>query len=227
MAQLFPKSANVHARVTILGLVVLICGAGWATSTIYWSPYTTEVDVPLQQPIPFSHKHHVTDDGIDCRYCHTSVEKSAFAGVPPTETCMTCHSQIWTDSPLLAPVRESYLTGRPIQWARVHDLPDFVYFNHSIHIKQGVSCVSCHGRVDEMPITRKKQALSMRWCLSCHRNPEKNMRPHEHVFDLAWKPETDEDRAKVVEETEGSRVVQAGTNQYHILGRFQMTNCST
>jgi len=116
MAQLFPKSANVHARVTILGLVVLICGAGWATSTIYWSPYTTEVDVPLQQPIPFSHKHHVTDDGIDCRYCHTSVEKSSFAGIPPTKTCMNCHQQIWVGSDLLAVVRDSYRTGESIPW---------------------------------------------------------------------------------------------------------------
>src|SRR5437660_2869412 len=142
-------------------------------------------NVTREQPVQLSHKHHVGDDGIDCRYCHTSVEKSAFAGVPPTETCMTCHSQIWTESPLLAPVRESYRTGRPIQWQRVHDLPDFVYFNHSIHIKKGIGCVSCHGRIDEMPITRKHQTLSMRWCLSCHRSPEKNMRPHEKVFDLA------------------------------------------
>src|SRR5881275_573745 len=114
MAQLFPKSANVHARVVIVAVVLLACGAGWATSVIYWSPYTTEVDVPLQQPIPFSHKHHVTDDGIDCRYCHASVEKSSFAGIPPTETCMTCHSKVWTNANLLQPIRTSWETNHPI-----------------------------------------------------------------------------------------------------------------
>src|SRR6184192_818667 len=161
MAQLFPKSANVHARVSILGVVLLVCGAGWATSTIYWSPYATEVDVPLQQPIPFSHKHHVTDDGIDCRYCHTSVEKSSFAGIPSTETCMTCHSQIWTDAPMLASVRESFFSDRPIVWNKVNKLPHFVYFNHSIHVKQGVGCVTCHGRLDEMAQVEKAQSLTM------------------------------------------------------------------
>src|SRR4029079_8489151 len=130
MAQLFPKSANVHARVVIVGIVLLACGAGWATSVIYWSPYTTEVDVPLQQPIPFSHKHHVSDDGIDCRYCHTSVEKSSFGGIPSTKICLTCHSQLFKTTPALAPLHESPQTGKPIEWVRVHDLPDFVYFDH-------------------------------------------------------------------------------------------------
>src|SRR5436189_5934930 len=192
MAQLFPKSANVHARVVIAGIVVLACGAGWATSTIYWSPYTTEVDVPLQQPIPFSHKHHVTDDGIDCRYCHTSVEKSSFAGIPSTETCMTCHSQIWTESPLLEPVRESYRTGRPIEWQRVHDLPDFVYFNHSIHIKKGVGCVSCHGRVDQMPLMYQQNSLLMEWCINCHKNPAPNLRPRSEVTTMGYRPAMDQ-----------------------------------
>src|SRR5205823_798821 len=155
MAQLFPKSANVHARVVIAGIVVLACGAGWATSTIYWSPYTTEVDVPLQQPIPFSHKHHVGDDGIDCRYCHTAVEKSAFAGIPSTEVCMTCHSQLWTEAPVLAPIRHSMATETRLRWNRVHDLPDFVFFSHSIHVQKGVGCFTCHGAVDEMPLTFK------------------------------------------------------------------------
>ena len=160
MAQLFPKSANVHARVLIAAILVLACGAGWAASIIYWSPYTTEVDVPLQQPVPFSHKHHVTDDGIDCRYCHTSVEKSSFAGIPSTETCMTCHSQIWTDAPMLASVRESLATGKPLKWTRVNDLPDYVYFNHSVHVAKGIGCSECHGRVDQMPLTRKAQTFT-------------------------------------------------------------------
>src|SRR5881392_140612 len=186
MAQLFPKSANVHARVVIAGIVVLACGAGWATSTIYWSPYTTEVDVPLQQPIPFSHKHHVTDDGIDCRYCHTSVETSHYAGLPATEICMSCHSQIWSNAAMLEPVRASWRTGESLQWTRVHDLPEFVYFNHSIHINKGIGCASCHGRVDKMPLTWQANTLYMKWCLDCHKEPENFIRPRREVFNMAW-----------------------------------------
>src|SRR5919108_4555427 len=192
MAQLFPKSANVHARVSILGLVVLICGAGWATSIIYWSPYTTEVDVPLQQPIPFSHKHHVTDDGIDCRYCHTSVEKSSFAGIPSTKICMNCHTQIWADSPMLEPVRASFRTGKSLEWTRVHNLPGFVYFDHSIHVHKGVGCSTCHGRVDQMPLMWREASLYMEWCLECHRNPERFVRPREYVFSMDYQPPADQ-----------------------------------
>src|SRR3954463_11664339 len=130
MAQLFPKSANVHARVVIAGIVVLACGAGWATSTIYWSPYTTEVDVPLQQPVPFSHKHHVSDDGIDCRYCHTSVEISGQGGMPPTQPCMPFLPQIWTHAEVRERVRQSFATGKPLRWTRVYRLPAYVFFNH-------------------------------------------------------------------------------------------------
>src|SRR5947208_8859028 len=188
MAQLFSPGANVYSRVIIFGAIILVCGGGWATSEIFWSPYTTYVNVPFEQPVPFSHKHHVGDDGIDCRYCHNSVDKSNNAGMPGTHVCMTCHSQIWIDSPELEKVRASFRTGKPIEWERVHDLPDFVYFNHSIHIKKGVSCVSCHGRVDEDPLTMKRKDLSMRWCLGCHRNPEPNLRPAEKIYDLAYVP---------------------------------------
>src|ERR671937_1799605 len=140
MPQIFSPRANVYSRLLIAGAVIFVCVGGWATNEIYWSPYTTYVDVPFNQPVPFSHKHHVGDDGIDCRYCHTSVEKSAFAGLPSTQTCMTCHSQIFNDSPMLAPVRSSFATNRPLQWTRVHDLPDYVYFNHSIHVAKGIGC---------------------------------------------------------------------------------------
>ena len=146
------------------------------------------MDIPFQQPVPFSHKHHVSDDGIDCRYCHTSVEKSSFAGLPPTETCMTCHSQIWTDSPMLAPVRASFATNTPLKWNRVHDLPGYVYFNHSIHVAKGIGCSTCHGRVDQMPLTRKTETLYMKWCLDCHRNPQKYIRPRDKIYDMAWQP---------------------------------------
>src|SRR3982750_2595804 len=186
MAQLFSPRANVHSRVIIVGVVVLVCGAGWAASTIYWSPYTTYVAVLFDQPVPFSHKHHVGDDGIDCRYCHTSVETSAVAGVPPTETCMTCHSQIWTTAELLEPVRESYRTGKSLEWTRVHDLPDFVFFNHSIHVSKGIGCSTCHGRVDQMPLMYKVNTLYMQWCLECHRNPAQFVRPRDEVFNMAY-----------------------------------------
>jgi hypothetical protein len=216
MAQIFSRQANVHSRVVIFSVVVLICGGGWATSEIYWSPYTTEVDVPLNQPVPFSHKHHVTDDGIDCRYCHTSVEKSSFAGIPPTETCMTCHSQIWISSPMLAPVRASLASGEPLKWIRVNDLPDYVYFNHSIHVAKGIGCSNCHGRVDQMPLTRKAQTLYMRWCLDCHRNPQKYIRPRDKIFDMSWHPP-----ANQLEE--GEKLVR----QYHVDMSGHLINCST
>src|SRR6266849_3807850 len=181
MAQIFHPSTNTIAKLSIVGVLLVVPALGIAGYGFNMS-YGLNLRTPIEQPIPFSHKHHVGDDGIDCRYCHTSVEKSAFAGIPPTHTCMTCHSQIWTNSPLLQPVRDSFETGRPLVWTRVHDLPDFVYFNHSIHIKKGISCASCHGRVDEMPITWKEHTLSMSWCLDCHRNPERNIRPREEVF---------------------------------------------
>jgi hypothetical protein len=215
MAQIFHPSTNTIAKLSIVGGLLAVPGLSLVVYGFNMS-YGVNLRTPLEQPVPFSHKHHAGDDGIDCRYCHTTVEKSAFANIPPTHTCMTCHSQIWTDSPLLQPVRDSFRSGRPLVWARVHDLPDFVYFNHSIHIKKGISCVSCHGRVDEMPLTAKQHTLSMRWCLNCHRNPEKFIRPREQVFNLAWKPKTDQERM-------GQELVR----KYHVLNKFQMTNCST
>jgi hypothetical protein len=215
VAQLFSRKANVHSRVTIIGAILLICCAGWATSEIYWSPYSTYVDVPFNQPVPFSHKHHVGDDGIDCRYCHTSVEKSAFAGLPSTDTCMTCHSQIWKDAPMLAPVRQSLAKNIPLEWNRVHDLPDFVYFNHSIHVAKGIGCSSCHGRVDRMPLIRKTQTLYMRWCLDCHQAPQKYVRPRDKIYDMAWEPGNDPQQ--------GEELVK----QYHIDTSGRLINCST
>jgi hypothetical protein len=152
------------------------------------SPYNTQAYTPREQPVQFSHKHHVGDDGIDCRYCHTSVEKSAFAGIPPTKTCMNCHSQLFADSPYLEPVRESWRTGKPIEWVRVHDLPDFAYFNHAIHVNKGVGCSTCHGRVDLMPLTFQVASLQMQWCLECHREPERFLRPKDQIFNMQWEP---------------------------------------
>ncbi len=189
MAQIFHPSTNTLSRISIFGAVFILAAFGKAIMTINRSPYVTQVNIAREQPVPFSHKHHVQGLGMDCRYCHTSVEQSSFAGIPPTKTCMNCHSVVWADSPMLEPVRESFRTGQSIPWVRVHDLPDFVYFDHSIHINKGVGCVSCHGQVDEMPLTWRTQTLHMEWCLSCHRNPEKFLRPREHVFDMNWQVE--------------------------------------
>jgi hypothetical protein len=183
MPQLFSRSANTVVRVSIVLFVLGVACTGWTAYTVWWSPYMTRVNVPLEQPVPFSHKHHVSGLGIDCRYCHTGVETSAFAGLPPTETCMTCHSQIWRDAPILEPVRASLRERKPIHWTRVNDLPDFVFFNHGIHIHKGIGCVECHGPVDQMPITWRGQSLYMKWCLDCHRAPENHIRPRELVTD--------------------------------------------
>jgi hypothetical protein len=182
MAQIFHRSTNTFARATIFGAVFIIAGVAWAGSMWIRSSYVTGVDVVRDQPVPFSHDHHVKGLGIDCRYCHTTVEREASAGLPSTEVCMGCHSQIWRDSPLLAPVRESYQNNVPLRWTRVHDLPDFVYFDHSIHIAKGIGCESCHGRVDEMPLMRKAVAMHMEWCLDCHRHPELAVREQDDIF---------------------------------------------
>src|SRR4030095_2120780 len=189
MPQIFHHSTNTIARVSIFGAVFIIAAAGWVLMQINRSPYVTQAYMAKEQPVQFSHKHHVGDDGIDCRYCHTTVETGATAGVPPTKTCMNCHSQLFADSQYLEPVRDSWRTGVPLKWTRVHDLPDFVYFNHSIHVNKGVGCSTCHGSVDEMPQTWQEQSLQMEWCLQCHRNPEKFIRPKDKVFEMEWPPE--------------------------------------
>lgn len=192
MAQLFHRSTNVLARVSIYGAVFIIAGLVWAAYIINSSSYLTKVYMVRPQPVPFSHKHHVTGLGLDCRFCHTSVEDSSFAGIPPTETCMTCHSQIWSDSPMLEPVRQSYQTNKPLVWTRVYQLPGYVYFNHSIHINKGIGCSTCHGRVDQMPLMWRANALQMQWCLNCHRNVEMYVRPRSEVFNMAYEPPTDQ-----------------------------------
>ena len=192
MSQIFHPSTNTISKVSIFGSVFLAGGLLWGVVNMNRSDYLTQVAVPRKQPVPFSHKHHVSGIGLDCRHCHTSVEESAFAGLPATKTCMTCHSQVWADSPMLEPVRASFRTDQPLEWTRVHDLPDFVYFNHSIHVKKGVGCVSCHGQVDRMPLVWKQQTLQMEWCLDCHRHPEGRLRPPEQVFNMSWQPEEDQ-----------------------------------
>jgi hypothetical protein len=188
MAQLFPPYANTVARVVVFGLPVALVVLGWAAHAALFSSYATEVAVEASQPVPFSHQHHVGGLGMDCRYCHTDVETSAIAGIPATEVCMTCHSQVWRDAPVLEPVRESWATGKRLRWQRVNDLPDYVYFNHSIHVQKGIACVNCHGRVDQMPLTAKAETLYMRWCLECHRAPEAYKSTPDQVFAMHAKP---------------------------------------
>ena len=192
MPQIFRRSSNSLARASLIGMVLFFFLFWGVIYAVYWSPYTTDVNVPRDQVVPFSHQHHYSGLGIDCRYCHTTVETSSFAGIPPTETCMTCHSQLWTDAPLLAPVRHSLAMGQPLEWNRINDLPDFVFFNHSIHVQKGIGCSTCHGRVDQMPLTWKAHSLYMRWCLDCHEAPEKFVRPKEEVFNMAWEPPPDQ-----------------------------------
>jgi len=184
--QIFHRSTNTISRATIFGAIFVIAMLFWAAAEVQRSPYVTYAGVARPQPAPFSHQHHVGGLGIDCRYCHTSVEVSSFAGIPPTRTCMNCHAQIWTGDPMLEPVRESFSSGKSLIWNRVNDLPDFVYFNHSIHINKGVGCNTCHGPVDRMPLMYNYASLQMEWCLNCHRAPEKNLRPRDQVFNMRY-----------------------------------------
>ena len=193
MSQIFHRSTNTIARVSIYGAVILIAVLGYAVNVVNQTSYVTEVHNARPQPVPFSHKHHVGELGLDCRYCHSSVEVSSSAGMPPTQTCMACHSQIWTGAAMLEPVRASYRDSTPIAWTRVNALPDFVYFNHSIHVAKGVGCTTCHGPIAEMNITWREQSLYMRWCLECHNAPEKYLRPKSEVFNAFYKPPSDQE----------------------------------
>ena len=190
MAQIFHPSFNTISRVSIFGAVFFIGAAAWGTDQLLRSSYATQVDVAREQPIPFSHKHHVAGLGLDCRFCHTTAEESAFAGLPPSKTCMGCHSVVWNEAPMLEPLRQSYRDDTPIQWNRVHDLPDFVYFDHSIHVAKGVGCTTCHGQVDQMPLMWRENTLNMNWCTQCHRDPEAYIRPLDEVFSLHWDPDS-------------------------------------
>lgn len=214
MAQIFHPATNTIAKGMILGAVLLIALIAWGASELVRSPYVTQVDVARVQPVQFSHEHHVGGLGIDCRYCHTSVETSAFAGIPPTKTCMTCHSQIWTNAEILEPVRASWRNNQPIPWTRVHDVPDFAHFNHAAHVQKGIGCSTCHGEVDRMPLMWKVATLQMEWCLQCHREPERYVRPREEVYNMDWRPPANQLEV-------GRELVK----KYNIK-TYQLTNCS-
>jgi hypothetical protein len=192
MPQIFRRSANTLSKVSIFGLLALVGGLILLAIVLARSSYVTRQHTFVEQPLQFSHMHHVTDDGIDCRYCHTSVETSSFAGIPPTKTCMNCHSVLFANASFLEPVRQSFRDNKPLHWIRVHDLPDFVYFNHSIHIKKGVGCETCHGRVDQMPLMYQQNSLLMEWCIDCHKNPAPNLRPRSEVTTMGYRPTVDQ-----------------------------------
>ncbi|HEY3061444.1 MAG TPA: cytochrome c3 family protein [Chloroflexota bacterium] len=214
MAQVFGPGANSFARFSLVGGIVGL-GVLFAVLEAYVrSPYVTNVGQPIEQPVPFSHKHHVAGDGIDCRYCHTTVETSSFAGMPSTQTCMNCHAEVWAQSPVLAPVRDSFSSNQPIVWNRVNNLPGFVYFDHSIHVSKGVGCSTCHGPVDQMPLTYKTQSMQMSWCLDCHQQPERFLRPRAEVFNMAWQPPTNQDQL-------GRDLVAA----YHVQSKLSCSTC--
>ena len=187
---LFKPSSNTAARLSLALLALGGAGSIGGLMIYVRSPLYTQQGDPISQPVQFDHRHHVGEEGIDCRYCHSQVEKAASAGYPPTSLCLNCHSQIWNKSPKLAPVRESFFTNTPIPWEKVHKLPHYVYFNHSIHVAKGVGCATCHGRVDKMAAVEKYSSLTMSWCLECHRNPEKYLRPVGEVVNLKWEAPT-------------------------------------
>jgi len=191
MSQIFHPSTNTIAKVSLFGALIFIGALLWIGVEVNRSPYVTLAYMAREQPVPFSHAHHAGAIGIDCRYCHTSVENSKFAGIPPTRTCMNCHSQLYTDSPTLEPVRASFRDDTPIVWTRVHDLPDYAYFDHSVHVAKGVACVTCHGRVDRMSLIWQVASLQMEWCVGCHRNPGVNLQPRETVALMDWQPPAD------------------------------------
>ncbi|RMG01019.1 MAG: cytochrome C [Planctomycetota bacterium] len=192
----------------LFGAPVYILGVAWFAA----DPQTVDVGYSPEQPVPFSHALHAGELGMDCRYCHTTVEKAATAAIPSTEICMNCHSLIATDSPKLAPVRESFASGKPVPWVRVHDLPDFVYFDHSAHVTRGVSCVECHDRVDRMDRVYQAKTLRMGWCLECHRNPDPHLRPQEHITDLGWSPGSDEEKLLIGREVRRKNNINPSTD---------------
>jgi hypothetical protein len=189
--QIFPRSLNYLPLVAAVGVAVL--GGGITTGMwYYFSPKNTQIGYAPEQPVPYSHKLHAGELGIDCRYCHANIERSQEAMIPPTQACMGCHAVVKKDSPKLAALRASWASDRPVEWVRVHRLGDYVFFDHSVHLAASVGCVSCHGRIDQMDVVRQDQPLNMGWCIECHRNPGPNLRPKDQITNMTWTPSTDE-----------------------------------
>jgi hypothetical protein len=216
MPQIFPRAANTLAKVSLIGALLSVALIIWVWLIYGRSSYGTGAGLVRVQEVPFSHEHHVGVLGIDCRYCHTTVENNSYAGLPPTKTCMNCHSQIWVGSDMLAPVRESYATNKSLRWQRVYNLPGYVYFDHSIHVHKGIGCTTCHGRIDEMPLTYQVPSLLMEWCLDCHRNPKPHLREQKDIFNLRWPP------PDWNQDAEGDRLAK----EYDLRDTHFLTSCS-
>jgi len=212
MGRALPPWSNTAIRITLVAIGLGVLATAVTPMVFVRTDWRRHEFEPVDQPVEFDHRHHTQDDGIDCRYCHNTVDRSASAGIPSTDKCMGCHSQIWSQSPLLEPVRRSYFSGMPIPWNRVNDMPDFVYFNHAIHVNKGVGCVSCHGRVDRMARVYQVESLTMSWCLGCHRAPEAHLRPLSAITDMRWQPDGDPERL-------GREIAAA-------LGVQRLTHCS-
>jgi Cytochrome c7 and related cytochrome c len=230
MAQIFHRSANSLSRLSMLAAVVVVTGLLTVAWEMQRAPYVTYQGVRQAQPVPFSHQHHNAGLGIDCRYCHTSVEQSSYAGIPPTKTCMNCHSQIWTNAALLEPVRESYRTGQSIMWTKVNYLPDYVYFNHSIHVNKGVGCATCHGPVNEMPLMYQESSMRMEWCLECHRATENYLRPKDQVFNMNYQQPSEAHPVQLADGSKFTDQVELGTalhSQYNVRTVQDITSCNT
>jgi hypothetical protein len=231
--QIFPRSSNAVARASMVLTVLAVGGLFWVMLQLERTSYITNAGVRKSQPVPFSHQHHVTGLGIDCRYCHTSVEQSSFAGIPPTKTCINCHAQIWTNAAYLEPVRESFRTGRSLEWTRVNQVPNYVYFNHSIHINKGVGCNTCHGPIDQMPLTYQYASLQMEFCLDCHRNTEKYLRPRDQVFNMRYEPPANDPMGKNEVSFNGKAYdnqIELGTalkEAYKVRSVNDITSCNT
>lgn len=229
MGQIFHRSTNAISRLSIVVGFLLVGGLLWFFAEMQRSPYYSQRSLARMQPVPFSHEHHVSGLGIDCRYCHTSVEVSNFAGIPPTKTCMNCHAQIWTNSAMLEPVRQSFRSGASLVWTRANDLPDYVYFDHSIHLNKGVGCNDCHGPVDRMPLMYAANTLQMEWCLNCHRAPEKFLRPREEVFNMRYQQPSTRTPVSFDGKTFTDQPA-LGTylkSRYHLRSVQDITSCST
>jgi hypothetical protein len=229
MPQIFHRSTNTISRVSIVLALLLVTGFLGAALELQRSPYYSWRGIRREQPVPFSHQHHVAGLGLDCRYCHTSVEKSNFAGIPPTNTCMNCHRQIWTNAPMLEPVRESFRSGQSIIWTRVNSVPDFVYFDHSIHVNKGVGCNSCHGAVNKMPLMYAENTLQMEFCLDCHRAPEKQLRPKSEVFNMDYKQPSSDEPVEVNGQkfTDQAALGEYLKKDYHLRSERDITSCNT
>jgi len=228
VAQIFPRSLNSVGKILLIGLPLLFAGTGIGLAAFYRSGYITGVNEVIEQPVPFSHLHHVSQLGIDCRYCHTSVENSSYATIPPTKICMNCHQQIWTGSEMLEPVRESWRLDKPIVWTKVHNLPQYTYFNHSIHVSKGVGCVECHGQVDQMALVFQTKTLLMEWCIKCHREPDLRLRPPHEVTNMQFTAGQKSTNPKTGEEypTDPGELAKLLKSNHGVRNAMTLTSCS-